>query len=240
MKIALIGYGKMGKMLETTAIGRGHEIVSIIDADNTDDFDSEAFRSAEVALEFTTPQTAVDNIKRSWAADVKVVCGTTGWTSEALPQLTKAIETNGKTLFWASNFSLGVNIFWELNKAIARLLGNFDQYSVSIEEIHHTQKKDAPSGTAVTLAEAITDNMDRLHGWTLLPCKEAGKIPIEAIRRDDVCGIHTVRYESEEDVITFSHEAKSRRGFALGAVVAAEFLAERTGLYTMKDLLEFA
>ena len=189
MKIALIGYGKMGKMLETTAIGRGHEIVSIIDADNTDDFDSEA---------------------------------------------------NGKTLFWASNFSLGVNIFWELNKAIARLLGNFDQYSVSIEEVHHTQKKDAPSGTAVTLAEAITENMDRLHGWTLLPCKEAGKIPIEAIRRDDVCGIHTVRYESEEDVITFSHEAKSRRGFALGAVVAAEFLAERTGFYTMKDLLEFA
>ena len=163
-----------------------------------------------------------------------------GWTSEALPQLTKAIETNGKTLFWASNFSLGVNVFLELNKAIARLLGNFDQYSVSIEEVHHTQKKDAPSGTAVTLAEAITDNMDRLHGWTLLPCEEAGKIPIEAIRRDDVCGIHTVRYESEEDVITFSHEAKSRRGFALGAVVAAEFLAERTGFYTMKDLLEFA
>ena len=170
MNIAIIGYGKMGKLLESISLQRGHNVVSIIDTDNTNDFHSVRFKSADVALEFTTPQTAVDNIRKAWEAEVKVVCGTTGWTSE-LPKLITELGNNGKSLFWASNFSLGVNLFWELNRQIAELLNRFPQYNVSIEEIHHIHKKDAPSGTAVILAETICSATDAKNGWTLLPDK---------------------------------------------------------------------
>ncbi len=239
MNIAIIGYGKMGKLLESISIQRGHNVVSIIDTDNTDDFDSVEFRSADVALEFTTPQTAVYNIRKAWKADVKVVCGTTGWTSE-LPKLITELGNNGKSLFWASNFSLGVNLFWELNRHIAELLNRFPQYNVSIEEIHHIHKKDAPSGTAVTLAEAICSAIDGKNGWTLSPDREEDKIEIVAIRQGDVFGIHTAKYESKEDIITFTHEAKSREGFALGAVLAAEFVCDKKGYFTMNDLLKLS
>lgn len=239
MNIAIIGYGKMGKLLESISIQRGHNVVSIIDTDNTDDFGSVGFRSADVALEFTTPQTAVDNIRKAWEADVKVVCGTTGWTSE-LPKLITELGNNGKSLFWASNFSLGVNLFWELNRHIAELLNRFPQYNVSIEEIHHIHKKDAPSGTAVTLAEAICSATDGKNGWTLSPDREEDKIEIVAIRQGDVFGIHRAKYESKEDIITFTHEAKSREGFALGAVLAAEFVCDKKGYFTMNDLLKLS
>lgn len=237
MDLAIIGYGKMGQLLERIAKQRGHKIVSIIDTDNVADFDSDAFRSASVAFEFTTPQTAVDNIKRAWEQDVKVVCGTTGWAS-ALPSVLETLRSDDKSLFWASNFSVGVNIFWAINRKMARLMNRFAQYEVDIEEIHHIHKKDAPSGTAVTLAEVVTDELSRKNGWTLSPQKEHDKIEITAIRQGDVCGIHTIRYESHEDTITLTHEAKSREGFALGAVVAAEFIDDKVGYFTMDDLLQ--
>lgn len=239
MNIAIIGYGKMGKLLESISLQRGHNVVSIIDTDNTNDFHSARFKSADVALEFTTPQTAVDNIRKAWEAEVKVVCGTTGWTSE-LPKLITELGNNGKSLFWASNFSLGVNLFWELNRQIAELLNRFPQYNVSIEEIHHIHKKDAPSGTAVTLAETICSVTDAKNSWTLLPDKQKDKIEIAAIRQGDVFGIHTTKYESKEDIITFTHEAKSREGFALGAVLAAEFVCDKKGYFTMNDLLKIS
>lgn len=239
MNIAIIGYGKMGKLLESISLQRGHNVVSIIDTDNTNDFHSVRFKSADVALEFTTPQTAVDNIRKAWEAEVKVVCGTTGWTSE-LPKLITELGNNGKSLFWASNFSLGVNLFWELNRQIAELLNRFPQYNVSIEEIHHIHKKDAPSGTAVTLAETICSATDAKNSWTLLPDKQKDKIEIAAIRQGDVFGIHTTKYESKEDIITFTHEAKSREGFALGAVLAAEFVCDKKGYFTMNDLLKIS
>ncbi len=237
MNIALIGYGKMGRLIETIAIKRGHTVVSIIDADNKEDFDSPAFASADVALEFTTPDAAEYNIRRAWKAGVKVVSGTTGWTS-TLPLLIADLEQGGNSLFWASNFSLGVNIFWELNRRMAKMMKNFAQYNVSIEETHHTAKKDAPSGTAVTLAETIISELDSKNGWTLSPDRADDKIEITAFRLGDVFGIHTTHYESNEDIITLTHEAKSREGFALGAVVAAEFMHTRKGFYTMSDMLK--
>lgn len=237
MNIAIIGYGKMGKLLETIAISRGHKIVAIIDTDNRADFASTAFASADIALEFTSPQTAEENIRKAWNAGVKVVCGTTGWTS-ALPSLVADLKRNGNSLFWASNFSLGVNIFWELNRRMAKIMNGFDKYNVSIEETHHTAKKDAPSGTAITLAETIVSELDRKNGWTLSPYRADDKIEITAHRQGDIFGIHTTHYQSNEDTITLTHEAKSREGFALGAIVAAEFMQSRKGYYTMGDMLQ--
>ncbi len=238
MKVAIIGYGKMGQLIEQILLERGHTVSVIIDKNSQELFDSEKFKQSEVAIEFSTPQTALANIRRAWQAGVKVVCGTTGWT-EHLPSLKEEIERGQGTLFWASNFSLGVNLFFEINRRISELMRGFDNYSVGISETHHIHKKDAPSGTAITLAERIAEARDDVQGWTLLPEVEAGKIPIEAIREGEVFGIHTARYESQEDVMTFTHEAKSRRGFALGAVMAAEFLHGRQGFFTMKDMLGF-
>jgi len=237
MKIALIGYGKMGKMLEYTASQRGHTIVSKIDLNNIDDFYSPEFCSADVALEFTAPAVAEQNIRTAWAQNVKVVSGTTGWTS-SLQTLQNEMQTNRKTLFWASNFSLGVNIFVEINRYLAKIMNNFLQYDLKIEETHHIEKKDAPSGTAITLAENILLQIERKNGWTLAPEKNAQNIEITAIREQNVFGIHTTKYESEEDTITLTHNAKSRAGFALGAILAAEFLENREGYFTMKDLLK--
>jgi 4-hydroxy-tetrahydrodipicolinate reductase len=238
MKIALIGYGKMGKTIERIAVERGHEIVSVIDVDNLDDFESDAFKSADVAIEFTIPQVAVSNIKRTFAAGVPIVCGTTGWT-EALPELKKEIETGGKTLFWSSNYSLGVKIFMAVNKYLAGIMNQFPNYNVEMTEIHHTQKLDAPSGTAITLAEGILENLDRKKSWVKETETKPTEMAIKSIREGEVSGIHTIRYESEVDSIEITHDAKSREGFALGAVVAAEFTAGKKGLLGMEDLLKF-
>ena len=237
MKLALIGYGKMGKMLEQTALARGHEIVSKIDLNNSDDFYSAEFCSADVALEFTVPAVAEQNIRAAWAQNVKVVSGTTGWLN-GLQSLQNELKTNGKTLFWASNFSLGVNIFFEINRHLAKIMNDFPQYDLNIEEIHHLEKKDAPSGTAITLAENILSQIDRKKSWTLSPEKNLQDIEITAIREKNVFGIHTTKYESPEDTITLTHNAKSRAGFALGAVLAAEFLHNKNGYFGMKDLLK--
>jgi len=237
MKIALIGYGKMGKMLEQTALQHGHSIVSKIDLNNLDDFYSAEFRSADVALEFTAPAVAEQNIRAAWAQNVKVVSGTTGWAN-GLQAMQNELKTNGKTLFWASNFSLGVNIFFEINRHLAKIMNDFPQYDLNIEETHHLEKKDAPSGTAITLAENILSQIDRKKSWTLSPEKNEQNIEITAIREENVFGIHTTKYESPEDTITLTHSAKNRAGFALGAVLAAEFLENKEGYFTMKDLLK--
>jgi len=238
MKIALIGYGKMGKIIERIALERGHKIVSIIDIDNKNDFDSEAFKSADVAIEFSVPQVAVDNIKSAFKAGVPIVSGTTGW-SDALPELKKLIAANGYTLFWASNYSLGVNIFAAVNVFLAKLMNSYPNYNVEMTEIHHTQKLDAPSGTAITLAEGILENLERKTNWTKEVETKPTDLAIKSIREGQVPGIHTIRYESEVDSIEITHDAKSREGFALGAVVAAEFTAGKKGLLGMHDLMKF-
>lgn len=228
MKIALIGYGKMGKMIEQIAISRGHEIVSIIDIDNQDDFNSPAFRSADVAIEFTAPQVAYNNYLKAWEQNVKVVSGSTGWLKEHGDEVRKACTEGGKTLFWASNFSLGVAIFSAVNKYLARIMNEFPDYEVSMREVHHIHKLDAPSGTAITLAEQIKENMSRIDD-----------VKIESVREGEVPGIHSITYNSEADQITITHDAHNRKGFALGAVLAAEYTAKHQGLLTTSDLFQF-
>lgn len=240
MKIALIGYGKMGHIIERIALERGHEIVSKVDVDNQEEFESEAFASADVAIEFTVPAKAVENYRKAWAAGVPVVSGTTGWIS-VLPELKEEIVAKGYTLFWASNFSLGVNLFFELNKRLAQMMNRYANYDVAMTEIHHTEKKDAPSGTAITLAEGILENLDRKSEWVLVDSQQStdnSQLGIEALREGKVPGTHIVKYDSAVDSITIKHEAKSREGFALGAVVAAEFLVGKpAGFYSMADLM---
>ena len=238
MNLALIGYGKMGHIIEQVARQRGHQIVCTIDKDNQTDFASAAFASADVAIEFTMPAVAVDNYRRAWAAGVPVVSGTTGWTAQ-LPAIRREVEQGGHTLFWSSNFSLGVNIFFELNRHLAQLMNRFPNYEPSLTEIHHTEKKDAPSGTAITLAEGILAELPRKEKWVLGAKTSDSELPIEAIRQGQVPGTHIVRYDSAEDCITITHEAKSRAGFALGAVLAAEFVKGRKGFFTMHDMLQF-
>jgi len=238
MKIALIGYGKMGKTIERIAKERGHEIVSIIDVDNTDDFDSDAFKSAEVAIEFTAPQVALNNYRRAFASGVAVVSGTTGWTDE-LPTLKKEIQKGNKTLFWSSNFSLGVNVFMAVNKYLAGIMNQFPTYNVEMTEVHHIQKLDAPSGTAITLAEDILEKLDRKNTWVKETQTSPSEMAVKSIREGQVPGIHTIRYESEVDSITITHDTKNREGLALGAVVAAEYTAGKKGFLGMKDMLKF-
>ena len=251
MKIALIGYGKMGKMIEQIAIARGHEIVSIIDIDNQQDFDSEAFASADVAIEFTSPTAAYGNYLKAFAKNVKVVSGSTGWMKEHGEEVKRLCEEEGKTLFWASNFSVGVAIFSAVNRYLAKIMNNFPQYEVLMEETHHVHKLDAPSGTAITLAEEIIAELDRKDSWikgqqlladgTVSGTNEVApnQVAIESIRRDEVPGIHSVEYNSEADRIIITHDAHSRRGFALGAVLAAEYAADHSGLLTISDMFKF-
>lgn len=251
MKIALIGYGKMGHMIEQIARERGHEIVSIIDVDNLQDFDSEAFASADVAIEFTNPTAAYGNYLRAFAHNVKVVSGSTGWMKDHGDEVRKLCTEGGQTLFWASNFSIGVAIFSAVNRYLARIMDGFEQYDVRMEETHHIHKLDAPSGTAITLAEEIIGGIQRKKEWvkgvqrladgTVEGTNEAApdELPIESIRRDEVPGIHSVIYDSEADKITITHDAHSRKGFALGAVLAAEFTKENSGLLTISDMFKF-
>lgn len=239
MKIALIGYGKMGKEIEQIATTRGHEIVSIIDLNNQEDFNSEAFRSADVAIEFTSPASAYNNYMKAFAAGVKVVSGSTGWMSEHGDEIRELCTKGGKTLFWASNFSLGVAIFSAVNKYLAHIMNQFPAYDVSMTETHHVHKLDAPSGTAITLAEGILDNIDRKDRWVKEEAHTADELPIRSIREGEVFGIHSVRYDSEADSITITHDAKNRKGFALGAVFAAEYTHDHEGMLGMNDLFKF-
>lgn len=225
----------MGKTIEQIAKDRGHEIVSIIDIDNLQDFESEAFKSAEVAIEFTRPDVALGNVRKCFAARVPVVVGTTGWN---LNDVKEELEANGNTLFWASNFSLGVNIFAAVNRYLAKVMNGFPEYNVAMEEVHHIHKLDAPSGTAITLAEDILKNLDRKKAWTKETENSASDLAIKSIREGEVPGIHTITYDSPVDSITITHDAKSRAGFALGAVVAAEFTAGKKGLLGMSDMLK--
>ena len=238
MKIALIGYGKMGKMIEQIAKERGHEIVSIIDIDNRQDFDTAAFRSAEVAIEFTAPQAAYDNYLKAFAQGVKVVSGSTGWMKDHGDDVRRMCNEEGQTLLWASNFSIGVAIFSAVNRYLAHIMNQFPQYDVELEETHHVHKLDHPSGTAITLADEIVERLDRKEAWaeeTTAP----EKLRVDHIRRGEVPGIHTVRYDSEADLITITHDAHSRKGFALGAVLAAEYTKDHQGLLTISDMFKF-
>jgi len=252
MKIALIGYGKMGKTIERIAIERGHEIVSIIDIDNRDDMKGEAFASADVAIEFTAPAVAYDNCIKAMEAGVKVVSGSTGWFHQHEAEMREKCEKEGKTLFWSSNFSLGVAIFSAVNKYLARIMNSFDNYKVRIEETHHIHKLDAPSGTAITLAEGIIENISYKKNWVMGDltnpdgtvtkgnAPKATEIKIDAIRRDEVPGIHSIIYDDyDTDTITITHDAHNRNGFALGAVIAAEYAKEHEGMLGMSNLLDF-
>ena len=251
MKIALIGYGKMGKMIEQIALARGHEIVSIIDIDNQEDFESEAFASADVAIEFTAPAAAYGNYLRAFAKNVKVVSGSTGWMADHGDDVRRLCTEGGQTLFWASNFSIGVAIFSAVNRYLARIMNDFPQYDVKMEETHHIHKLDAPSGTAITLAEDLVACLDRKDEWVKgslqapdgtvsgsSECK-SNQVAVSSIRRDEVPGIHSISYDSEADCITITHDAHSRKGFALGAVLAAEYTATHHGLLTTNDLFQF-
>ncbi len=252
MKIALIGYGKMGKMIEQIALSRGHEIVSIIDVDNQQDFDSPEFASADVAIEFTAPTAAYGNYLKAFAHNVKVVSGSTGWMADHKADVERMCSPEGgQTLFWASNFSVGVAIFSAVNRYLAKIMNGFQQYDVSMEEVHHIHKLDAPSGTAITLAEEIVADLDRKDRWvkgtlvapdgTVSGMKDCApdELRIDSIRRDEVPGIHSICYDSEADCITITHDAHSRKGFALGAVLAAEYTVDHKGLLTISDMFKF-
>ena len=239
MKIALIGYGKMGHEIEKIARERGHEIICIIDLNEEDKFNSSAFKGADVAIEFTSPESALRNYRQAFAAGIPVVSGTTGWLAH-LDEIKEACENNGKTFFYASNFSLGVNIFFALNNYLAKLMNRYPGYEVRMEETHHIHKLDAPSGTAITLAEGILEHIDRKKGWTLgKDATDDGTLRIDAFREGEVPGIHSTIYESDADIIRITHDAKNRKGFALGAVLAAEFTNGKQGFLTMEDLLDF-
>jgi 4-hydroxy-tetrahydrodipicolinate reductase len=237
MQIALIGYGKMGKEIEKIALTRGHRIALIIDKDNATDLDHRNLKNVDVAIEFSTPDTALENFKKCFASSVPVVSGTTGWLNN-MEFVAKECE-NGQGFFYASNFSLGVNVFFEINKRLAQLMQNQPDYTISMEEIHHTQKLDSPSGTAISLANDIISEIETAKCWSEAQTNDPSCIHIEAKRITDTPGTHTVKYSSQIDDIEIMHKAHNRRGFALGAVLAAEFMANKKGFYGMKDLLNF-
>ena len=245
MKIALIGYGKMGKLLERFAQERGHEICITIDADNASDIRSERFKEADVAIEFSVPHAALEHIYDAFEADVPIVVGTTGWYDE-LAAVEQKCRVGNNTLLYASNFSVGVNVFFYVNKVLARLMNSYPQYDVQVEEIHHTQKLDAPSGTAITIAEGILDGLERKNTWVNEVIGQQddvivkpNELLIESHRIEEVPGTHTVIYSSEVDELEFKHTAHSRAGFALGAILAAEWLHGKKGFYSIKDMFDF-
>lgn len=246
MRIAILGYGKMGRIIEQFATERGHEIVLKINIDNTEELTIFNLKKADVAIDFSTPDSAMSNIELCFDAGVPVVVGTTGWYGHLQTVKNNCIEGNN-TLLYASNFSIGVNVFFFVNKVLAKIMNRYPQYEVQVEEIHHTQKLDSPSGTAMTIAEGILSELDRKDEWVneLIGSDEEfifkpDQLLIESHRIEDVPGTHTVIYSSEVDDIEFKHKAHSRAGFALGAVLAAEWLEGKTGFYNITDMFDFS
>lgn len=235
MKVALLGFGKMGKAIESILMKNGHLVVLKITSENVDDLTPENIKKADVAIEFSTPESAEKNILFCLKNGVPVVAGTTGWIQSLVGLEERCLELNG-TFLYASNFSIGVNIFFEVNERLAQLMRERNEYSVGVEEIHHTQKKDAPSGTAISLAHQIIEELPRIEGWTNDEPAE-GVLLIESRRERDVAGTHIVSYRSEIDDIEIRHTAHNRRGFAEGAVQAARFVIGKKGVFTMKDVL---
>lgn len=246
MKIAILGYGKMGRIIEQFAIERGHEIVLKVNVDNLEDLSIPNLEKADVAIDFSTPDSALSNIEICFAAHVPIVVGTTGWYGHLQAVKNKCEESNN-TLLYASNFSIGVNVFFFVNKVLAKIMNRYPQYEVQVEEIHHTQKLDSPSGTAMTIAEGIISELSRKNEWAneligsgeeLIP--KPDQLLIESHRIEDVPGTHTVIYSSEVDDIEFKHKAHSRAGFALGAVMAAEWLEDKSGFFNITDMFDFS
>ncbi|EHQ25350.1 4-hydroxy-tetrahydrodipicolinate reductase [Mucilaginibacter paludis] len=247
MKIALLGYGKMGKIIEQIALDRKHEIVLKIDYTNLDELTVDNLTKADVAIEFSTPDSVLNNIRQCFEAKVPIIIGTTGWYGQLQQIKDECIKTNN-ALLYASNFSVGVNIFFHMNQILAKLMNRYPYYEVQVEEIHHVQKLDSPSGTAMTIAEGIIDNLDSKTEWVNV-LQENGDEPIDAVksnqllieslRIDSVPGTHTVIYDSEVDMIEFKHTAHNRSGFALGAVLAAEWIQNKKGFFTASDMFNF-
>jgi 4-hydroxy-tetrahydrodipicolinate reductase len=249
MKIAILGYGKMGRIIEKIATDRKHEIVLKIELANQHELTIENLQKADVVIEFSTPATVLDHIAACFKAKVPVIVGTTGWYGH-LQRIKDECEQTNNTLLYASNFSVGVNIFFHVNKVLAKLMNNYPYYDVQVEEIHHTQKLDSPSGTGITIAEGIVDELDRKKEWVNILATEgtegledtvkADQLLIESLRIENVPGTHTVVYDSEVDSIEFKHTAHNRNGFALGAVLAAEWVQNKKGFYSAKDMFNFS
>lgn len=238
MNLALIGYGRMGHEIEAAAIARGHNVNLIIDVNNSDDLNSENLKGIDVVIEFTFPEAALGNIMKCLENKVRVVSGTTGWLKD-YEKATEACRKYGTAFIHSTNFSIGVNLLFMLNAQLAKHMSKYKDYSVSIEEIHHTKKLDAPSGTAITLTEGISHNHPGYNGWAFPGEAAESKIPVTAVREGTVPGTHTVTWDSEIDTISLRHEAKNRKGLALGAVIAAEYINGREGVFTMNDVMGF-
>ncbi len=238
MKVAIIGYGKMGREIEKILIARGHEVSLIVDVGNQGDLNAEKMRGVDVAIEFTTPDTALGNIRKCLETGVPVVCGTTAWTAR-LPEVEALCREKDGAFFYASNYSIGVNVMFEMNRRLAAMMNRFPEYDVTVEEVHHVQKKDAPSGTAITIADDIVAALDRKAKWVGQTTTAPDELEVLSVRRSVAPGMHTVTYESDVDSLTLTHNIKNRSGLATGAVLAAEFLAGKKGVYSMKDLLGF-
>lgn len=236
MKCAIIGHGKMGREIERILVERGHSVELVVDESNVEDLTPENISKVDVAFEFTTPDTAADNVAKVLQAGGRVVCGTTGWLSR-LKEMEELAQCKGGALFYASNFSIGVNIMFRINRRLAELMNPYSEYEVRVEETHHMWKKDAPSGTAITLAEGIIENLDRKSSWVNDKATDASMLEIESFREGMVPGIHTVTYTSPDDVLQLKHSITNRRALALGAVIAGEYLSDKQGVHTMDNLL---
>ena len=238
MNIALIGYGRMGHVIEEIALKRGHAIKLTVDIENKNDLNGENLKGIDAAIEFSSPDTALSNISTCLRMKVPVVSGTTGWLKD-YDQAAEICRKNGTSFIHSSNFSIGVNLLFRLNAELAAQMRRYSDYSASIEEIHHTKKLDAPSGTAITLAEGIKKQHPAYNGWCFENDRSDNLVPIRSVREGTVPGTHIVTWDSTIDTISLKHEAKSRKGFALGAVIAAEYISSRKGIFTMNDVLGF-
>lgn len=238
MKIAIIGYGKMGKTIERLAVEKGHEIVLKVNAENLEEFTSDNLQKADVAIEFSYPESAFDNIVKCLESNLPVVSGTTAWLDKLDEAKSICAKQNGAFMY-ASNFSIGVNIFFEVNQYLAKMMNPQPQYEPSLHEIHHTQKLDAPSGTGITLAEGVLENIDRKNNWVNRTSENPVELALTSERIDPAPGTHSVAYTSDIDTIEIKHTAHSREGFASGAILAAEWIIGKKGFFTMRDLLGF-
>lgn len=238
MKVAIVGYGKMGREIEKMLIERGHEVALKIDIDNSSDLNEQNLKGIDVAIEFTSPATAYANVKKCLECGTAVVCGSTGW-NDGVQELKEFCREKGGAFFYSSNYSVGMNVMFKLNKILATIMNSQSEYNVSMEETHHIHKLDSPSGTAVTLAEGIIEAVERKGSWVNQSTDKADEIGIVSYREGEVPGIHTVIYDSEADTLELKHSAKSRRGLVLGAVLAAEFVKGKQGVFSMDDMLKF-